>query len=803
MIQKIFILLVLSAFTSLSLYAQDTFGFFSGLIKDKDTGEPLIGANIRLHKNPAVGAVSDLNGRFKIKLAPAAYTFLISYTGMETDTIQVHIVNGKTVFKTIEMEMLVSELEDVEIRAGRFNQKPEELTVSIEVIQPKFIESRLTTNIESALDYVPGLNIINGAPQIRGGSGFNFGIGSKVGSFIDGMPMLTADANRPIWNMIPTENIKQIEVVKGASSVLSGSSALSGAIYITTNDPPLKPVTKASLSFGGYSNPKYSYMKWWEGFPYIGTFTFSHARAFKNTDIFMSFDMKQDHGYEGPPVPAPLVIDTVTDFNEKQMAEQRYRLNFNVRRRSNKVQGLVYGINTNFIYDDTKLMIAWLDDSAGFYRAYTGGVILQNKSTFYLDPYVTYFMSGGIRHSLKARYMFDNISMSNNQNTRSNIYYADYNFKKDYSILGGFKFIGGILTQYNQVFSDMYTGSGNQENNLLNISAYTEINKTYFKSLNLSLGVRLETYKMNDEIAYIKPIFRAGASLKVLQQTYVRGSYGQGIRYPTIAEKFIRYSTGTLGVFENPDLVPETSTNAEIGVKQAFRYKKYVGYFDVAFFLQNYENTIEYIFGFWDSTYTFAIGGFKFLNTGKSRIIGVDISQSGSMKIGKRLRINTMLGYSYISPRALEPDYVFAHDYSFNGGRDFTYNSTSVNPDGQILKYRFLHTLKGDISFNFYSVFTGLSMKYYSKLENIDTSIERFEEATESTGGTMQPLQYMDYFYNHNNGNFVMDFRVGYNLGEHHKLTLVINNLTNRQYSIRPLKAESPRTIRLQYSLSF
>jgi iron complex outermembrane receptor protein len=794
---------MLIACATTTLYAQDKFGYFEGVVTDKSTGETLIGANVKLHKNPAVGAIADLNGHFKIKLAPATYTFIISYTGMLADTVRVRIENGKTVFKKIQMEVYVSELQGVEVRAGHFNQKPEELTVSIEVIQPKFIESKLTTNIESVLDYVPGLNIINGAPQIRGGSGFSFGVGSKVGIFIDGIPMLTADANRPIWDMLPTDNIKQIEVIKGASSVLSGSSSLSGAIYITTADPPIKPVTHVKMSLGGYSTPKYSYMKWWNDFPYIGTFSISHAHAYKNTDIFVGFDTKLDHGYEGPPKPGPLVVDTVTDFTDEQMAEQRYRLNFNIRRRSKKVQGLVYGLNTNFMIHNTKLMLAWLDDSAGFYRAYPGGVILQNKTIFYLDPYATYFMAGGTKHSIKTRYLYENTDMSNGQNTQSEIYYMDYNFRKDYSVLGGFKFIGGISTQYNNVTSDMYVGSGLQTNNLLNISAYTEANKKFFESLNLSLGLRLEMYKLNGGVAYIKPVFRAGASLKVLQETYVRGSFGQGIRYPTIAEQFIRYSSGVLGVFENPDLVPETSTNAEIGLKQAFKFNKYFGYLDVSFFLQNYENTIEYIFGFWDSTYTFAIGGFKFVNTGKSRIVGIDISESGSMKLFKRLRVNTMVGYTYISPRSLEPDYVFAHDYSFNGGKDFTYENTSVNPDGQILKYRFLHTFKGDIEFEYKGLFTGLSMKYYSKLENLDKAIEDFEEATENMGGTMQPIQYMDYFYNENNGNFVMDFRLGYAFGEHHKLTLAINNITNRWYSIRPLKAESPRTIRLQYALKF
>ena len=75
------------------------------------------------------------------------------------------------------------------------------------------------------------------------------------------MPLLTGDAGRPEWGFVPVENIEQIEVVKGASSVLYGSSALSGVINIRTKFPRLEPVTKITLNSGLYSAPAIS-NKW-------------------------------------------------------------------------------------------------------------------------------------------------------------------------------------------------------------------------------------------------------------------------------------------------------------------------------------------------------------------------------------------------------------------------------------------------------------------------------------------------------------------------------------------------------------
>src|SRR5690606_34288653 len=130
-------------------------------------------------------------------------------------------------------------------------------------------------------DQTPGLNIMDGEPQIRGGSGFTFGVGSKVSVLIDDMPMLSGDAGRPEWGFIPVENIEQIEVTKGASSVLSGSSALSGYINIRTAYPKSKPQTKINLYSGFYSRPQADSATWWDDYPFIHGMNFLHSRIIK------------------------------------------------------------------------------------------------------------------------------------------------------------------------------------------------------------------------------------------------------------------------------------------------------------------------------------------------------------------------------------------------------------------------------------------------------------------------------------------------------------------------------------------
>ena len=64
----------------------------------------------------------------------------------------------------------------VVISAGKFEQKIEEITVSMEVIKPSLIENKNTTNIQTAMDQVPGVNITDGQANIRGGSGWSYGL---------------------------------------------------------------------------------------------------------------------------------------------------------------------------------------------------------------------------------------------------------------------------------------------------------------------------------------------------------------------------------------------------------------------------------------------------------------------------------------------------------------------------------------------------------------------------------------------------------------------------------------------------
>ncbi|MBI3238272.1 MAG: TonB-dependent receptor [Flavobacteriia bacterium] len=768
--------------------------------KVRDTaGEELIGAIVVYKKDVSIGSVADESGNYIIELPAGKCQLICRFTDMKTDTFEITVFENQTVQHDITLENIsVTDLEEFEIKVGKFDTPFEDQTVSMEILKPKIIENKNTRSIETALDQTPGLNILDGEPQIRGGSGFTFGVGSKVAVIVDDMPMLSGDAGRPEWGFIPVENIHQIEVIKGAASVLSGSSALSGSIHIRTAYPTSKPLTKVNAYSGLYSKPDGQSANWYSGVPLISGINLLHSRKIKNWDVVLGGNLNYDHGYMGPPITGPLVIeDSVTKFSNKNMSSKRARVNFNLQHRSKKYKGLAYGVNGNFMYAETNMIFAWLDDTTGLYRAYPGAMFLQHQLIFNVDPFLTFYTATSGKHSFRSRMLRTVNDMSANQSNQSTVIYGNYEFQKKYSVLSGFEFIGGLTGTNTHSYSNIYVGSGNAINQLLNLSAYAQGEKKIKKTVNISVGGRLEYFQLNDSVTALKPIFRAGSSIKIYQETYLRLSYGQGYRFPTIAERFIKTGIGNFGVFPNPQLKPESSWNAEVGIKQGLKFGKLMGYLDVAAFWQEYENTIEYMFGIWDAASNTSFAGFKFLNTGKSRVLGLDVSFSGIAKAGKNHEITFMSGYNYIVPKTLNPDYVYAID-DFN--RVFSYNSTSLDSASKILKYRFLHNVKADVEWAYKKKFAvGVSVKYFSKIVNMDRIIKEFEEFTASAP-YIQNIRYMDYFNTHRFGNIIVDARISYSLNAKHKLALIGSNILNRSYSLRPLKIEPPRTIMLQYT---
>lgn len=804
--------------SSITMYSQTGTGVLKGSIMDKDSKEPIIGATIQLLSDLSKGTASDIEGNYVLVLDTGNYRVLCSYLGLQSDTFTVKIKENEIFQKNILLKQNAKTLETVVVSSGKFEQKIEELTVSMEVLKPNLIANKNTTSIETALEQVPGLTIIDNDPQIRGGSGFTFGVGSRVAIVVDGIPLLSGDAGRPEWSYIPVENIEQIEVIKGASSVLYGSSALNGVINIRSAYPRSKPKTSINYSAGQYSIPQSPSENWYKtrgnnSFPGFSNLNLFHSRIIgTNLDFVVGANFNIDQGYIGPPpaakyMPPDLkealhVQDTMPLFTNNDMIKKRARINFNLRYRAKRIEGLNFGVNVNAMLNKTNMVFAWLDDSLGLYRGYPGAVFLEDQTLFNVDPFIKYTTKNGLSHSLQTRVFHSDNVISNNQSNRGTMYFGEYQIQKKFKSID-LNFIGGTSGNVSYSSSRLYAASGQPDNKIVNTSAYIQFDKKFWRILNLSGGVRYENFKINNLKNEDAFIYRFGGNLQLTRGTFIRSSYGTGFRYPTITERYITTKAGMFGVFPNPDLKPETSKSFEVGIKQGFKIGNCKGYIDVAAFHQKYENNIEYLFGVWDPKVS--IIGFKFVNTGKTQVRGLDFSIAATTaETNKRFGISTLIGYTYIEPISLNPDSVYGYAKNLDGtqGAALTYKNSSMDTTGNILKYRFKHMFKADIEFKIYKFNVGASYRFYSKMQNIDKAFEGIEQLTKDGNMFFDEIKGVAFWQNHLNIQ-IWDARLSYNVDKKQKVSIVCNNVFNVQYSLRPLKIESPRSAAVQYVLTF
>jgi outer membrane receptor protein involved in Fe transport len=436
--------------------------------------------------------------------------------------------------------------------------------------------------------------------------------------------------------------------------------------------------------------------------------------------------------------------------------------------------------------------LVWDNDTNGLYRAFPHTMTLQDQTILFVDPFINYYTSGGLKHSLRARYFYTKNDLTNSQSNETNVIYTEYQFTKMLEAISGLNVTGGIVMNQTYSHAELYDNGTSPDNHLQNYAAYTQLDKKIWNVLNASLGFRGEYFKMNDEEHVSQPIFRSGLNLKLAKATFLRYSYGQGYRFPTITEKFINTSTGGIAIYPNKELKPETSWNTEVGVKQGFKIAKFLGFFDLAAFWQEYQNTIEFVYAFWDKDqYGGYLPGFKFVNTGNTRVRGLDASLAGEGKVGKDFTIGVLAGYTYCLPQSVNPHDVFAIDSLPNS---MTYINTSTDTTNNILKYRFQHIGKVDLQLAYKIFSIGGSWRYYSFMQNIDYAFYYFDKQ-------ILPSGIKKYRENNNSGIHIFDARIGCSITKKLKAAIVVNNFLNKSYSLRPLKIESPRTFALQVTL--
>lgn len=735
----------------------------AGKVADAGTGEPLIAATVRAGSS---GTVTGFDGTYSLELEAGEHTLLFQYVGYKAFSEKANLPAGGTAEINAFLEVEASVLQTATVTSGKFEKPLSEVTVSLEVLRPDLIKSTGKVTIDEALEKIPGVTIIDGQANIRGGSGFAQGAGSRVLLMVDDMPILTADAGFPNWDDVPVENIAQVEVVKGAASALYGSSALNGIINVRTAYPKAKPETEAAAWYTNHLSPKDKRLKWWDSAPYETGASLAHRRKIGKLDLVLGGYLVREEGYNK---------DTYRRFG---------RANFSTRYRA--TDRLTIGLNGNFNFGETAAFLYWASDTMAYIAA-PNTLSNRSRTRFNIDPFATYYDKGGNRHRLQGRFYNVDNNNDQNQSNSSDMYYGEYQFQRQITA-AELVITAGAVVSGTAISAELY---GDTTFSSRNIAGYIQVEKKLLDRLNLSGGFRYEDNLLSNpgfiianprdtvlpsEERESKPVLRIGANYRVGTASFLRASWGQGYRFPTVAEKFIVTNAGFIKVLPNPSLGSETGWSAELGIKQGFRISNFEGFVDLAAFVSKYQDMIEF---------NFVSDGFRSVNIGGTDIKGFEATIAGRGEV-LGVPVSLLTGYTYIDPRFEE----FGLDAAEGSQALFNAQSSS-EMEMNILKYRSKHLFKFDLEGNFKGFFLGTEVFYNSQLVAIDNLFEvllngvrRFREA-------------------HSNGFTLLNLRTGYHFTEDLRLTLLLNNTANIEYTTRPALMEAPRNLTARVDYKF
>ena len=916
-------ILFFSVMSALPVFAQSYMTEVTGVVTDFQTREPLIGVTVYDANDPSHGTVTDFDGNYTISVDTRKPTMLtFSYVGYDSEN---RSVNATT--KVINVPLLTHNeiLDDVVVTAGRFEQRQTDVTVSMEVLKPQALRSQAPTDLSSTLQTLPGVEIIDKQPSIRGGGGWTYSVGSRCQVLMDGMTILNPKTGEINWNNIPLENVAQVEVIKGASSVLYGSSALNGVINVRTQRPGLEPETKVSGYVGIYDNYKdYAYTG--ARLPLYYGAEASHSRRVGNFDVSMAISGFKDEGYR------------------KQSFNDRVRLGGNLTYHHPVDEGkyMTVGANVNYVANQFGDFFIWRSPKDPIHPSPLTNMG-RKEHNFNIDPFFNYDdTERGISHKLRTRFYLtsDNLTvpselkstadiakwaitsfdmdkvkgyydqiqgyinndgmemtdallltfqdvilpimdedwmtaineginlvqnglgytgtiaelqdvaaygmnlLADNTPTRPELTYngyIDYQFAKQWD--NGVRLTTGI--NWNHITNTAnVTGTHHTDN----LAAYLQYDHRIADKLSLSAGMRLEYYRMDNQykeaniqlgswLCPVRPVFRAGLNWEIYKAGFLRASFGQGYRNPSVTEKFARKDIGGVGVYPNHDIKPESGFNAEIGYKQLYKFGPITGTLDVAAFYTEYRDMIEYQFGlFRNSDFSMVnsmtdvldeaekmindfketksfknagIGiGAQFVNVSHARIYGAEVSTAGKVDIQKDMGLRYSIGYTFTEPEDLDNASRIEKEKTYTDPLQMKNKSN----DTKYLKYRNRHSFKTTIDYNYKWLSLGVNMMYRSKMLAVDyLMVDEREKAQEDLMdyarkfifGYEDGVSLHDYWMAHNTGVFTMDLRASVRFKEHVEFQFLVNNLLNTEYSFRPMALAPPRSFVCRVNLTF
>ncbi len=245
---------LLLAFTAPGLFAQLSTGKIEGTVRDKDTGQPLQGAQVTV-MGTRLGNVTNADGYFFIlNVPPGRRDITFTYTGYQKTTLaQQLILAGQTTTVDASLSSTVVQLEGITIAAEAEPLVPRDNTATKQRLTAERLDETPATRLEDMLTLEAGVQI-GGRDAMGRGLRIRGGRLGEEGMVVDGVMVrnFTANPFRTGQGWIfdqevgstsedatplefSTESVEEVDIITGGFQAEYGN-AQAGIINIVTKE---------------------------------------------------------------------------------------------------------------------------------------------------------------------------------------------------------------------------------------------------------------------------------------------------------------------------------------------------------------------------------------------------------------------------------------------------------------------------------------------------------------------------------------------------------------------------------------
>ncbi len=249
---KKFIVLLFATFNIINVFGQN---IFKAVIKDSETKELLIGSTAVL-QGTTNGSSADINGLLEIKNIPDGKQIIVfSYIGYKQriDTFNFPLTQTKPI--EILLSSGAKEMEEVVVSSTRSSRTIDNIPTRVETISGEELEEKGNMkpgDIRMMLNESTGIQTQQTSATSYNSSIRIQGLDGKYTQILkDGFPLYSGfSGGLSLLQIVPLD-LKQVEVIKGASSTLYGGGAISGLVNLISKTP--KEKKELDFMFNGTS----------------------------------------------------------------------------------------------------------------------------------------------------------------------------------------------------------------------------------------------------------------------------------------------------------------------------------------------------------------------------------------------------------------------------------------------------------------------------------------------------------------------------------------------------------------------